>query len=80
MATNNAFKVTKDISARKSGRAGSVQSNVEAAATRSSHEAYVAHLTEGYRQQIEAMEHEYEEQISDLGAKLTASAERERQG
>lgn len=79
MATNNAFKVTKDISARKGTRVGSTQSNVEAAAMRESHEYFVSRLTESYSKQLETMEQEYEEQIRDLKARIASDVENAKQ-
>jgi hypothetical protein len=77
MATNNAFKITKDTSARKNTRVGSIQSAVEAAAMKESHDYYVDRLTEGYKQQLETMEEAYEEQIRDLKSQLCTAFERE---
>lgn len=74
MASNNAFKITKDTSARKNTRVGSIQSAVETAAMRESHD-YVNRLTEGYKQQLESMEQSYEEQIRELESKHVATAE-----
>ena len=76
MATNNAFKVTKDTSARKNTRVGSIQSAVEAAAMIESHDCYVNRLTEGYKQQLETMEQTYEDQIRELKNQFVASAEK----
>jgi hypothetical protein len=76
MATNNAFKITKDTSARKNTRVGSIQSAVEAAAMKESHDYYVDRLTEGYKQQLETMEEAYEEQIRDLKSQLCTAFER----
>ena len=66
MASNNASKTTKDTSARKNTRVGSIQSAVESAAMKESHDYYVNRLTEGYKQQLESMEQSYEEQIREL--------------
>lgn len=79
MATNNAFKVTKDTSARKGTRVGSIQSNVEAAAMRESHEYFVTRLTQGYNKQLETMEQEYEEQLRELKARLATDVEKAKQ-
>lgn len=76
MATNNPFKVTKDTSARKGGRIGSIQSAVEAAAVKESHDYYITRLNEGYKEQLETMEQQYEEQIKELKSQLVASAEK----
>jgi hypothetical protein len=76
MASNNAFKITKDTSARKNTRVGSIQSAVEAAAMKESHDYYVYRLTEGYKQQLETMEEGYEEQIRNLKSQLTTAFER----
>jgi hypothetical protein len=76
MASNNAFKITKDTSARKNTRVGSIQSAVEAAAMKESHDYYVDRLTEGYKQQLETMEQGYEEQIRGLKSQLVAIAEK----
>jgi hypothetical protein len=76
MASNNAFKITKDTSARKNTRVGSIQSAVEAAAMKESHDYYVDRLTEGYKQQLETMEEGYEEQIRNLKSQLTTAFER----
>jgi hypothetical protein len=62
MATNY-FKITKDTSARKNTRVGSIQSAVEAAALRESHEYYITRLTENHKQQVETMEQGCDEQI-----------------
>ena len=75
MASNNASKITKDTSARKNTRVGSIQSAVETAAMKESHDYYVNRLTEGYKQQLESMEQSYEEQIRELKSKLVATAE-----
>lgn len=75
MASNNAFRVTKDTSARKNTRVGSIQSAVEAAAMRESHEYYVNRLTEGYKQQLETMEQSYEDQIRELKSQLAVTTE-----
>jgi hypothetical protein len=75
MASNNAFKITKDTSARKNTRVGSIQSAVEAAAMKESHDYYVERLTEGYKQQLETMEQTYEDQIRELKSQLTVSIE-----
>jgi excinuclease UvrABC nuclease subunit len=76
MATNNAFKITKDVSARKNTRVGSIQSAVEAAARKESHDYYLGRLTEGYKLQLETMEEAYEEQIQDLKSQLNTSFEK----
>jgi len=49
MASNNASKTTKDTSARKNTRVGSIQAVVETAAMKESHDYYVNSLTEGYK-------------------------------
>lgn len=76
MASNNAFKITKDTSTRKNTRVGSIQSAVEAAAMKESHDYYVNRLTEGYKQQLETMEQGYEEQIKELKAQFAATVEK----
>lgn len=76
MATNVAFKITKDTSARKNTRVGTIQSAVEAAAMKESHDYYVERLTEGYKQQLETMEQSYEEQIRELKLQLTTAVEK----
>lgn len=75
MASNNAFKITKDTSTRKNTRVGSIQSAVEAAAMKESHDYYVERLTEGYKQQLETMEQSYEDQIRELKSQLIANTE-----
>ena len=75
MASPNPFKIIKDTSARKTTRVGSIQSAVEAAAMKESHDYYVNRLTEGYKQQLETMEQSYEDQIRDLKAQLTVAAQ-----
>jgi hypothetical protein len=75
MATNNAFKITKDTSARKNTRVGSIQSAFEAAAMKESHDYYVNRLTEGYKQQLETMEQSYEDQIRELKSQMTVTTE-----
>jgi len=76
MASNNASRVTKDTSARKNTRVGSIQSAVEAAATKESHDYCVNRLTEGYKQQLETMEQSYEDQIRELKNQFVASVEK----
>lgn len=76
VATNNAFKITKDTSARKNTRVGSIQSAVEAAAMKESHDYYVERLNEGYKQQLETMEQSYEEQIEDFTLQLATTIQR----
>ena len=76
MASNNAFKITKDTSARKNTRVGSIQSAVEAAAMKESHDYYVNRLTEGYKQQLETMEQGYEDQVRELKTQYAASLEK----
>ena len=75
MASNIAFKITKDTSARKNTRVGSIQSAVEAAATKESHDYYVNRLTEGYKQQLESMEQSYEDQIRELKSQMNVITE-----
>ena len=75
MASNNAFKITKDTSARKNTRVGSIQSAVEAAAMKESHDYYVNRLTEGYKRQLETMEQSYEDQIRELKSQLVANTQ-----
>lgn len=54
-------------------RIGSIQSAVEAAAVKKSHDYYITSLTEGYKEQLEAMEQGYEGQIKELEGQLAAS-------
>lgn len=76
MATNNAFEITKNTSTRKNTRVGSIQSAVEAAAMKESHDYCVNRLTEGYKQQLEIMEQTYEDQIRELKNQFVASVEK----
>lgn len=79
MASNNAFKITKDTSARKNTRVGSIQSAVEAAAMKESHDYYVNRLTEGYKQQLGTMEQTYEDQIRELKTEFATTLEKRRE-
>lgn len=75
MASNNAFKITQDTSARKNTRVGCIQLAVDAAAMKESHDYYVNRLTEGYKQQLETMEQSYEDQIGELKSQLVANTQ-----